>query len=99
MTTPSPLGELERGREAYARRAWTEAFDALSASDERQALGLEDLEHLAWCAALTGRDQEFLRTVERLHGIELEAGRCLRAARYAFWLSFRLLAMGEPARS
>jgi DNA-binding CsgD family transcriptional regulator len=99
MTTPLPLPEVERGRDAYTRRAWTEAYDALAAADEAQALAPEDLERLAWSAALTGRDDELLRALERLHGIELEAGRCLRAARFAFWLSFRLFAMGERARA
>jgi DNA-binding CsgD family transcriptional regulator len=99
MTTPLPLPEVERGRDAYTRRAWTEAYDALSAADEAEALACDDLERLAWSAALTGRDQDLLRLLERLHGIELEAGRRLRAARCAFWLSFRLYAMGERARA
>lgn len=99
MTTPPTNTELERGREAYERRAWTETFDALSAADAAEPLASDDLERLAWSAGLTGRDHDFLRTLERLHGIELEAGRALRAARFAFWLGFRSFTMGEPARA
>ncbi len=99
MSTPLPRSELERGRHAYARLAWGEAYEALAAADETEELAPEDLELLVWSAGLTGRDQEHLRALERLHGIELEAGRSLRAARCAFWLGFRLLTLGEPARA
>jgi DNA-binding CsgD family transcriptional regulator len=99
MPAPPPSEpQLERGRSAYQRRAWGEAYDAFWKTDQASSLAVEDLERLAWCAALTGRDQEFLRLLERLHGIELEAGRCQRAARFAFWLAFRLFSLGEPAR-
>jgi DNA-binding CsgD family transcriptional regulator len=91
--------EVERGRAAYARLAWGEAYEAFSAADAAAELTPEDLERLAWAAGITGRDQELLRVLERLHGVELQAGHSLRAARCAFWLGFRLFSLGEPARA
>jgi DNA-binding CsgD family transcriptional regulator len=92
-------GELERGREAYARRAWGDAYALLTAADGRAPLGTEDLQRLAWAAALTGRDAEFLRLEERVHHAHLEAGEGVPAARAAFWLGHRLLVSGEPGRA
>ena len=42
--------ELERGRDAYAKRAWLEAHDALAVVHEREGLAPEDLELLSICA-------------------------------------------------
>ena len=47
MTAAHPL---ERGREAYARRAWADAFVQLSAADRESPLEAEDLERLATAA-------------------------------------------------
>ena len=47
---------LERGRDAYARQAWSEAFDQLSAADDDSALDPDDLERLGLAAALVGKD-------------------------------------------
>jgi len=38
---------LEHGRESYTRRAWGQAYDALSHSDQAAPLGADDLELLA----------------------------------------------------
>jgi DNA-binding CsgD family transcriptional regulator len=90
---------LERGRDCYARRAWAEAYEALHAADQSSQLGVEDLERIAWSAALTGRDDALLSLLERLHQAHLEAGNTTRAAHAAFWLGFRLLSMGEMGRA
>jgi hypothetical protein len=43
-----PAGaELERGRESYAAQAWLDAHEALTAADEQEGLGPDDLELLA----------------------------------------------------
>lgn len=89
---------LEQGRSAYAERAWRDAYEALSRADDAQALGAEDLERLAWSAALTGRDADFLEVFERLHQLFLDQDQPLRAARAAFWVGMRLFSLGEPAR-
>src|SRR6185295_5441260 len=54
---------------------------------------------LAWSAGLTARDEEMLAAQERVYQARLDAGENLGAGRAAFWLGFRLLARGEPARA
>jgi DNA-binding CsgD family transcriptional regulator len=90
---------LERGRAAFERHEWNDAFAALSLADQSLALDADDLERLSWSAGLTARDDEMLMTQERLYNARLDAGECLAAARAAFWLGFRLLALGEIGRS
>jgi DNA-binding CsgD family transcriptional regulator len=87
--------ELERGREAYARRAWLDAYTSLSAADEAEPLGAEDLELLAISASMIGRMDDFLALLERAHHAGLEAGEGLRAARSAFWIGMNLALRGE----
>jgi DNA-binding NarL/FixJ family response regulator len=89
------LDELERGGEAFARRRWTDAFEAFSLADEATALGADDLCLLAWSAHLIGRHHDFLRAMERAHHLHLEADHVLPAARSAFWLGFVLGSRGE----
>ncbi|MGE5277558.1 MAG: LuxR C-terminal-related transcriptional regulator [Acidobacteriota bacterium] len=91
--------ELERGRELSRRRAWADAYRSLSKADEAQPLGGDDLFLLAICAGLLGRDEDFVRLLERAHRAFLEAGESERAARAAFWLGMRLGSLGEKARA
>lgn len=92
-------GDLERGREAYARREFARAFEAFSAADRVEALGGEDLDRLAMTDALLGRDEESNRTFERAHQAHLAAGNAAAAARSAIWLGLRLITeFGEMAR-
>ena len=91
--------ELERGRELYRRRAWADAHRSLSKADEAQPLGGDDLFLLAICAGLLGRDEDFLRLLERTHHAWLDAGEAERASRAAFWLGMRLNSLGETARA
>jgi DNA-binding CsgD family transcriptional regulator len=93
---PDPLIQ---GSESYERRAWREAYDSLSQADERAALGVENLERLANAAYLIGRDDEFLKVMDRAHRAHLEAGDKVRAARCAFWLGLTLLFRGEPGQA
>ena len=86
------------GRDAYARRAWAEAFDALSRAAAAAPLDAEDAERLAWSAMLSGRTDESFEAFERLYEIRLAAGEGLRAARTAFWLGMRLMSLGQTAR-
>ena len=89
------LGELERGREHYGRRAWADAYRSLSAADQASRLEGEDLELLAMAAYLIGRDEDYLGALERAHHAHLDAGERLRAIRSAFWLGLRLFFRGE----
>lgn len=91
--------DLQRGRAAHARRAWEEAYAALSLADGASPLGSADLERLAWSAGLTGRTRELLELLERLYNAHLEGGHDVKAARAAFWIGFRLFALHEPGRA
>ena len=91
--------ELERGRDAHASRAWTNAYESLSLADHDETLGPPDLELLATAAYMLGRDDEFGRSLERAHHGYLAAGDTLRAVRCAFWLGFTLMLGGEAGRS
>jgi len=89
--------QLVLGREAYEERAWDDAYRFLSRASEAAPLAVDDLERLATSAYLTGRDEEYLRTLERAHHAYLDAGKCHRAARCDFWLGLRLVFRGEMA--
>ena len=91
--------DLARGRELCERRAWLEAHDALSRADHEQALELEDLWRLGWCASLCGRDADGFVVLERIYQRELENGSAAQAARAAFWLGFRMMHTGEVSRA
>jgi DNA-binding NarL/FixJ family response regulator len=90
---------LQRGRAAYARREWGAAYAALCEADHAAPLELEDLELLVWSAGLVGRDDEFVKGLERLYEVHVHADRHEPAAKIAFWLGFRLISMGESARA
>ena len=89
---------LQEARRLYAEHLWSGAFEALSRLDEQEALAAADLEQLAWSAALIGRDETFLKALERLYHMHLDAEAMSTAARFAFWLGFRLMFLGEAAR-
>jgi DNA-binding CsgD family transcriptional regulator len=90
---------LEQGRRAYAQRAWADAFSWLSRADALAPLGDEDLDRLSLAAGLSGRDDEGLRLLERLYHARVDNGSPRRAANAAFWLGFRLIALGEAGPS
>ena len=83
---------LERGRDAYADRAWVDAHALLRRADESEPLAPSDLGLLATAAYMLGRDDEWVSAHERAHHLHLEAGDVELAARSAFWigLSFAL---------
>jgi DNA-binding CsgD family transcriptional regulator len=88
----------ERGRTAYARREWRDAYDALSEASSEGPLDADDVERLALAAGLTGHEDSSVESFERLHQLRLDAGDVPRAARAAFWAAMRLLSLGEMAR-
>ena len=81
---------VERGRAAYAQRAWLVAFEALSEADAVAPLGADDLEVLATAAYLLGRDDDQVRLLERAMQAHIEAGNEARAAYCACWIGFNL---------
>jgi DNA-binding CsgD family transcriptional regulator len=100
MSTKDPSEQLlDDARSAYRRQAWRDAFALFSRAEEAAPLPSEDLELLAWSAALCGRDDELLRALERLHQRHMDGGHLQAAARAAFWCGFRLFALGEAGRA
>ena len=89
---------VERGREAFGRAAWADAYAQLSEAAREDVVEPEDLQQLAVAAALTGRDAESARAWERAHHALLRAGEVPAAVRCAFWLALGLLQRGETAR-
>ena len=88
---------LERGRAAFAKGAWVDAHAALSAADETAPLDPGDLELLATAAYMLGRDDDYLRALERAHYGHLDAGNAPRAARCTWWIGLCLLMLNETA--
>ena len=91
-------GALDRGREAFARQAWGDAYMHLSAADLEAPLELEDLERLARAADLTGRGDVCSEALARAHHESLRMGETARAVRNAFWLGMSLVNRGEMVR-
>ena len=91
---PETASELVRAREAYAQRAWDDAYRLFSAVDRVSPLGWADLSMYSWAAGLSGRDRELLAILERAYQLILDDDP-LMAARVGFWLGYRLNAFGE----
>jgi DNA-binding CsgD family transcriptional regulator len=88
-------GNVERGRDAYARRSWREAHEAFSAAEQAAPLEPADLELLATSAFMLGRDHEYVDTLERAHDSYVQRGEPRRAFRCAFWCGMILMTRGE----
>jgi DNA-binding CsgD family transcriptional regulator len=93
------LEQLKQGRGSYQRRAWGDAYRALSVADQRTPLGVDDLELLATSAYLIGRDRDFLEFLDRAYHAHVQAGAPASAARCAFWLGLTLLLRGETGQA
>jgi ATP/maltotriose-dependent transcriptional regulator MalT len=91
--------ELERGREAYSRELWLDAYESLSRADREVTLAREDLALLATCAYMIGRESEYRDLLERAHRLHLDAGDDLAAVRCAFWIGVTLASHGEIGRA
>jgi DNA-binding CsgD family transcriptional regulator len=87
--------ELERGRTSFERRAWLDAYTALSEADRIEPLEAADLDLLATAASLIGRMDEYLTVLERAHLAHLDDGDNLAAARNAGWIGMTLAIRGE----
>ena len=95
---PEPTA-LERGRAAYDRWAWADAYAGLTEAADREPLGRNDLERLAMAAHLVGRDDESIAALTRLHRVATDAADAPTAARSAFWLVMLLARNGELAQA
>ncbi len=90
---------LDQGRASYAKRAWLDAYQSLSRADDDDLLEPEDQELLARSAYMLGRDDDYVRHLERAHHGHLDAGNVPAAARCAWWIGHNLLFRGETARA
>jgi DNA-binding CsgD family transcriptional regulator len=86
--------ELTRGRAAYSRRAWLSAYESLSRADAGATLPADALEALAVSAYMLGREDDYVRTLERAYRLHLNADEPLPAARCAFWIGLTLMLRG-----
>lgn len=76
-----------------------DAVECMSQADSEPGLGADDLELLATASYMVGRDDAYVRALERAHHEHLDAGKALRAARCAFWAGLCLLFRGETGRA
>jgi DNA-binding CsgD family transcriptional regulator/tetratricopeptide (TPR) repeat protein len=88
-------GHVSQGREAFARRAWRDAFESFSRADQEAALGADELELLATSAYMLGRDEDYVRALERAHHAYLDAGQIPRAVYCAYWIGHNMMLRGE----
>ncbi len=86
MSDAVTVDPLEAGREAYARRAWPEAYRLLLEADGRGGLDPEDLEALAKSAWWIGLATESIAAFERAYALHLERGNRSMAAMMALTL-------------
>ncbi|WP_456824503.1 LuxR C-terminal-related transcriptional regulator [Cellulomonas sp. P5_E12] len=90
------VDDLERARDAYERREWVAAYDALSDADD-SALDAQDFSRLAVAAYLLGRQNDCVQALQRAYKAHIDAGETVPAVRVGFWLSMVLLDSGESA--
>ena len=94
-----PVSALAQARDAYTRRAWADAFELFRQADELAPLAVEDLERLMWSAGMLDRDPDLFEACERLFNACADAGHHDKAAHWAFFHGFRLLALREQGRA
>ncbi len=92
------VDDLAQAREAYERRDWMAAYDALSAAGP-VALDGADYARLALAAEMLGRHNDCVHAMQRSYQLNIDAGDVLAAVRSAFWLAMTLADAGEPAVS
>jgi len=83
-------GALARGRDAFEREAWSEAYEQLQAADAVAPLEAEDLERLAAAAFLVGEDAASIDALTRAHHGFLERSDAIAAARNAVRVAFTM---------
>ncbi|MBA3738486.1 MAG: hypothetical protein H0W97_07940 [Actinobacteria bacterium] len=86
MSDVVTVDPLEAGREAYARKAWPEAYRLLQEADDDGGLGPADLEALAKSAWWIGLAGEAIVARERTYAIYIEQGNRSMAAMMALTL-------------
>lgn len=93
--TRKAVDELERGRAAYAQRAWAAAYELLTAAEHATALDAPDARLTSTAALMLGRDDEAVTWLERAHQRHLDRGQTREAVNCAAWLGLNLASRGE----
>jgi len=94
------IDELGAARDAFARHAWQDASAGFRAVDQACAqLDGDDLERLAVCAYLVGKDEASSDAWARGHSEWLRVRNARRAARCTFWLALDLMIKGQRAHA
>jgi ATP/maltotriose-dependent transcriptional regulator MalT len=94
------IDKIAAARDAFARKAWKDAYAGFRAADEARArLDAEDLERLAVCAYMAGKGEASADAWARAHSAWLRLRHVRRAARCTFWLVLDLLTRGERAQA
>src|SRR5680860_759264 len=91
------IDALKRGREAFGKQVWGDAFARLSNADREQPLEGEDLERLAITAYMVGKDDVSADAWTRAHHHYLRGQNPAAAARCAFWHACGLFFKGDMA--
>ena len=96
---PPAMTELERGRAAYDKQAWMEAYESLARADELAPLAARDLAMLAGAAYMVGRDDEYVSGLERAYDLYVAEDDVPRAVRCAFWIGHSMLFRGRSSHA
>jgi DNA-binding NarL/FixJ family response regulator len=91
--------QLQRGRRSFRRQAWDDAHGSLTAADGAEPLGGADLELLATSAFMLGREDEYLRVLERAYGAHAAGDAPLAATRCAFWVGAHRAQRGDMGQA
>lgn len=89
--------ELASAREAFERREWAAAYEALTGADADGRLDSDDLARWGTAAFLLGRWHDAVRTLQRAHTAYLADGDRTSAARCAFHIGMTLRFHRESA--
>jgi tetratricopeptide (TPR) repeat protein len=82
-----PAQSLERGRAAFERAAWRDAYEGFTAAGDRQELEAEDWERLGTAAWWVADGPAALRAREKAYRTYLQRGELSSAARIALALA------------
>jgi DNA-binding CsgD family transcriptional regulator len=88
--------DIDRGRDAFRRESWAEAYGELAAADPSD-LGPKDLEALADAAWWLSKTDESIAARQRAYAGSASAGDALHAAAMAGRLSIEHFTRGDPA--
>ena len=91
------IDPLAAAQDAWERRAWLSAFEALTAADATGSLDGLDLERRGISAYLVGEEDAFLRSLERAFEAHMREGDAGAAVRCGFWLGLHHSSVGNPA--